>query len=123
MGTFKAREYLINMDIGKTLAQNFKAIRIRHAGTQEKFEEKVGLKQGRISELENAKGWAQISNLGERLQQAGIDPAELLQPPAHQVTPEAAEVLDLFEAADTQTRVAILTLLRASDARKSRAAS
>lgn len=109
-------------DIGKILAANFRAIRNHYSGTQEGFSEKTGLAQGRISELENAKGWAQITKLGRRLEEAGINPVELLTT-SSPLSPEAAEVLELFEAADSETRAAILVLLRGRSARRAKAAS
>lgn len=111
MVTARLLAYSLSMpDIGKILGQNFKAIRVRHAGTQEKMSELTGLAQGRISELENAKGWKQIANLAERLQEAGINPMELFA--VAEMDRESAELIELVQNTDVATKTAILTLLR-----------
>lgn len=102
-------------DIGKLLGQNFRAIRRRRNMTQEEFSEKIGMTQGRVSELENAKGWRQVAELADRLEKAGINPMEMFE--AAQVSPEAIEIADLAERVDPATRTAVLVLLRGQAAR------
>ena len=102
-------------DIGKLLGQNFRAIRRRRGLTQEEFSEKIGMTQGRVSELENAKGWRAMAELAERLEKAGINPMEIFEPA--QASPEALEIAELAEKVDPATRTAVLVLLRGQAAR------
>jgi len=98
-------------DIGKLLANNLRRIRKKTGCTQEEFAERLGIMQGRLSDLENAKGWKQISGFADKLELAGIDPLELFQH-GSQPTVEEAELLELIRSSDPVTRSAILALLR-----------
>jgi transcriptional regulator with XRE-family HTH domain len=100
-------------DLGVVLAANLRRVRKKHAGTQERFSEMVGFSQPRLSELERGKGWEQIRGLGERLEEAGINPLELLN---LELDEEQAELVELYNAADPRTKEAIRHLLRSSAA-------
>ena len=92
MVTYRDRRYAAFMPtINEVLGANLKRIRVRIAGTQERFEELTGLPQTTLSELERGEGWRQIAKLAERLRQAGIDPTELLNISTADLDDETAE--------------------------------
>ena len=109
-------------DLAVLLAANFRRIRQRRAGTQERFSELTGLSQGQISELETAKRWKHVQKVGEVLERAGIDPAELLSPePAEPPPAYVVEAAELLRSADETTRDALLQIMRSVAAQGQRA--
>jgi transcriptional regulator with XRE-family HTH domain len=96
--------------IAETLGANLR--RLRGKMTQEQFEEKTGISQARLSELERGKGWAQVQNLGERLAAAGFDPGALIAPPSFDMDATTREACELFTRAPPTVRHALLLILR-----------
>lgn len=110
-------------DLAAVLAANFRRIRVRRAGTQQRFAEMLGLRQNQISELETAKRWAFMRKVGETLESAGIDPQELLDPePERDEQPDyVKEASGLLQSADETTREALLQIMRTVAAQGQRA--
>lgn len=105
-------------DIGVLLGRALRSIRKRVAGTQERWEERTGMSQTYLSDLENGKAWGALRNVASALERAGVDPIDLLREAIPAEDPEMAEVLDLWRSVGPDEREAMLTLMRTVAARR-----
>jgi transcriptional regulator with XRE-family HTH domain len=123
MAPIKAPTYVGGMptDLAAVVAANFRRIRQRRGGTQERFAERTGWSQGQISEMETAKRWAFLRRVGEQLEGAGINPHELLVPAAEEPPAYVREAVELLRSADETTREALLLIMRSVAAQGQRA--
>lgn len=97
-------------NLALTLGRNLR--KLRGSLTQEEFEERTGISQSHLSELERGKGWAQIQGLADRLTKAGIDPSSLLAPGPVEIDPAVREACDLLARAPQAVRQGVLLILR-----------
>ena len=90
-----------SFDIQAAIGQNLRRIRVRAAMTQEAFAQRLGTDQSSLSLWESGARLPRLKELTRRLEEAGLDPRELLvmdgstEPPDPDIARAVAALRDL----------------------------
>lgn len=95
------------------LASNLRRVRRELALTQEEWEERTKVPQQTFSNWERGLGFGVLARLDHAIRDAGGDPRDLFRVAPAGLTPEQAELLDLWERCDDpDLKEGLLGLLR-----------